>query len=314
MDTCNSTAWTGAQRFLLKTRAHVVLLQEHHLGPERLADASAWALRHGWHSLFLPAEPGSGTGWRAGVAILARPVAGLSVPRFGPAEVVPARVLAASIHPPGFRRCMIMSTYLEDGKGLSAVNLRHLEQIGSSVAAQGDNIPCIIGGDWQVPPAELATTGFATQAGMAIVASGHERGTYREVRRSTELDYFAVTNGLTLGLDNVHTVEGAAVRPLVPVRLEFKPRMASTRALHLRCPPPLPTSRLIGPLRQPPCWEQLGAKAKALAARAADPADACDGEFAAQFDQLYSEWADRAEVELVEATGAHFSTNPRSSA
>ncbi len=199
-----------------------------------------------------------------------------------------------------------MCTYLEDGKGLSAVNLRHLEAMGTCVAAQGEIVPCIAGGDWQISPSQIASTGFATQSGMTIVATGHPRGTYREVRKSSELDFFALTNDLALGVDHVHTVERAGVRPHVPVRLMFRPRMASTRALHLRRPPPLPTRRLIGPLRRPPDWGELTRRASDLATRAADASDGCGGDFAAKFAKIYSDWADLAELELVEATGAHF--------
>ncbi len=252
VDTCNATSWKGAKRFLRRTEADLVLLQEHHLPPERVAEASAWALRHKWHSLFLPAAEGTGGGWRGGVAILARPHAGLSVPSVGPTEIVPARVIAASVEPPGFRRCTVICAYLEDGGGVGAANLRHLGAIGRCAKAQGEHVPCIAGGDWQAAPATVAATGFATQAGMSLIATGHPRGTYRAARASTELDYFFLSNDLALALDSVGTVEGAGVRPHVPVRISFLPRVASTRALHVRCPPPLPTHRMTGPLRQPP--------------------------------------------------------------
>ncbi len=310
VDTCNATAWGGAKRFLRRTHADIVLLQEHHLPSSRVAEASAWALRRGWHSMFLPAAQGTGDGWRGGVAILARPHIGLSMPLVGPAEVVPARVIAASIEPPGFRRCTVVSAYLEDGGGMGTANLGHLQTIGRCVGMQGDHVPCIMGGDWQVAPEMMAATGFATQAGMTMVASGHARGTYRAARSSSELDYFLLTNDLALGMDSVQTVEGAGVRPHVPVRLTFRPRMASTRALHLRCPPPLPTSRMIGPLRQHPDWARARERAKALAKRAADPEDACGDDFAVEFARQYAEWADLAERELVEVTGAHVSANP----
>ncbi len=237
-DTCNSTAWSGARRFLRRTDAHLVLLQEHHLAPERVAEASAWALRNGWHSLFLPAEKGTGCGWRAGVAVFARPHVGLSVPLSGPTEVVPSRVLAASIEPPGFRRTAVLCAYLEDGKGVGHANLRHMEAIGACIGAQGEHVPCIVGGDWQAPPEATAATGFASQASLTLVASLDPRGTYRDVRKASELDYFFLSNDLAMGLDRVEVVEGAGVRPHVPVRLVFRPRLASTRALHVRCPPP----------------------------------------------------------------------------
>ncbi len=115
---------------------------------------------------------------------------GLSVPHTGPIEVVPSRIMAASIEPPGYRRCTLVCAY-----GVSATNLRHLAAIGSCVQAQGDNVPCIAGGDWQASPEMVATTGLASQVGMTIVATGHPRGTYRATRTASELDYSLVSNG-----------------------------------------------------------------------------------------------------------------------
>ncbi len=310
-DTCNATSWSGARRYLVRTSAELVLLQEHHLPPARLAEASAWALRHHWHSIFIPAAEGSGGGWRGGVAILARPHIGLSVPMVGPVEVVPARVMAASIEPPGFRQCTVVCAYLEDGQGMSAANLRHLGDIGRCIKAQGEHVPCIAGGDWQAAPAKVAATGFATQAGMTLVASAHPRGTYRAAKVATELDYFFLSNDLALGLDTVGTVEAAGVRPHVPARVTFLPKLTSTRALHVRCPPPLPVARIIGPLRQPPEWRDIAARARRLAARAADPEDACGDDFTCEYAAVYSDWADTAEHELIEATGAAFFGDPK---
>ncbi len=306
VETVNCTAWGSAMRRLRCTRAELVLLQEHHLPQSRIADASAWALRHGWHSLFSPAVEGTGGGWRGGVAVLARPHIGLGAPAAGPIEVVPARVLAASVEPPGFRRTTVLSVYLEDGKGTSAANLRHMQEIGRCVQSQGEHVPCLVGGDWQAAPESVAATGLATQAGMTIVATGHPRGTCRSTRAATELDYFLLTNDLVLGLDRIETVEGAGTRPHVPVRLTFRPRLTSIRALHVRAPPQLPTQRMIGPLRKPPDWSDLRARARALTVRAADVSDRCGSDFENDFAALFSSWADRAEEEIVEATGAAF--------
>ena len=61
------------------TTAHVVLNQEHHLREERVAEASQWALRRGWKSLWSAALPGaSATSSRGGVAIFVRSSLGLA--------------------------------------------------------------------------------------------------------------------------------------------------------------------------------------------------------------------------------------------
>ena len=69
--TCNCTAWSSAQDWLLVTSAHVVLLQEHHLvGDEKIAHAQRWLLRHGWKGLFVGAKATTEGGSFAGVAVL----------------------------------------------------------------------------------------------------------------------------------------------------------------------------------------------------------------------------------------------------
>jgi hypothetical protein len=74
IDSCNSTSWGGAMRYLASTTADVVLLQEHHLPPSKLAEASAWALRRGWHPVY-SRRGGEGSrveSWRRGPGQAAR--------------------------------------------------------------------------------------------------------------------------------------------------------------------------------------------------------------------------------------------------
>ncbi len=54
VDTVNSTSWGPLSRYLLTTGAHVLLCQEHHLGPHEVPAAAAFALRHGWQVVMLP--------------------------------------------------------------------------------------------------------------------------------------------------------------------------------------------------------------------------------------------------------------------
>ena len=59
------------------TEASVILLEEHHLAPERCREAKQWCQRKGWKSLLSPALPGvtAAAGRRV---ILARDSLGLS--------------------------------------------------------------------------------------------------------------------------------------------------------------------------------------------------------------------------------------------
>ncbi len=301
VDTCNGTTWPGIRRYLRRTRADLILAQEHHLPPGAVAGASQQAFRRGWQSLWLPAQPGNNGGWRAGVAIFARDPIRISYPRFGGCEVSPARVIAAQAEAPGYRPFTAYSGYLRDGEGLSQANLAILADVGAHVRLQGEHAPYLIGADFQMTPQLLTTSGFVEECDGRVVATGLRRGTCRSVKANAEIDYFVMGTGMSLGLASVATVEGAGTRPHVPVRATFHAQQVAMRAMVLRKPPRLPKERVLGPVPPPPDWTDLQARADALALRAkhGDRKQAAD-----DFACLYRDWADRAEGELVDITGA----------
>ncbi len=300
--TCNSTAWGPLRRFLRRTRADIVMAQEHHLAPSDVPAKSAWALRNKWHSVIAPAQPGEGSGWRAGVAIFARPNMGLCHPRAGSHIVVPHRAVAASVHPPGYRPITLVSVYLEDGKGVGSVNLAHLSEVGNFLNCQGDQVPFVVAGDFQSTPDEVAATGLAASVGGELVACGTPRGTCRTSRTASEIDFFIVSKMLAVGIREVATVENAGTRPHVPVELKFAPKLVTARALILRQPPQLATERVYGPLPPPPRWSDVAAYINDIVVMArADDFD-YDDDFKAHYEAAYEAWADLAEIELVAAT------------
>ncbi len=298
IETCNATAWGPLRRYLRRTSAHVVLAQEHHLGPSDIPAKTQWAIRAGWHCIFAPAQRGEGDGWRAGVAIFAKPHVGLSLPRVGSHIVVPHRAVAASIQPPGYRRMTIISMYLEDGKAMGPENLEHLRTVGNFIASQGDMVPFVAGGDMQVAPEVLAATEFASTVNGEVVASACPRGTCRTTRTATELDFFVVHKMLAVGIHEVRTIEDAGTRPHVPVHLSFIPRLTTARAMVVRMPPPITTERVFGPLPPPPSWEQAAAHIKDLVGRARGARFAVDDEFRDELELAYQAWADVAEIEI----------------
>ncbi len=68
IETANTTGWRSLQRRLKATNAHAVLSQETWLTQDAIPAASAWARRHGWHSIWSAATPGPNGGgiWRSG--------------------------------------------------------------------------------------------------------------------------------------------------------------------------------------------------------------------------------------------------------
>ncbi len=302
IETANATSWGSMKRYLRSTPAHLVLAQEHHLGPEAILAASAWALRRGWRSVFAPAVKGDGSGWKAGVAIFARDELGLSMPRVGSHVITPGRAVAALLEAPGYRPCTVVSIYLEDGAGLSAANLAHLEAVGNCIAAQGDDMPFVAGGDMQMDPSVLAAAGFATRTNSVMVASRDPRGTCRTSRTATELDYFFVHEDMAKGLKSVRAVnDNPITRPHVPVRITFHPRLVTARALTLRMPPRLPTERVVGPVPPPPDWSDVQQRTRQLLQKVRDTTFTADDDFRREYSQIYTEWADLAELEVVDA-------------
>ncbi len=300
--TCNSTSWGPLRRFLRRTRADIVMAQEHHLGPNDVPAKSAWALRNRWHSVFAPAQPGEGSGWRAGVAIFARPHVGLCHPRAGSHIVVPHRAVAACVQPPGYRLTTLVSLYLEDGKGVGGDNLAHLGEVGKFLNCQDDQVPFVLAGDFQCTPDEVAATGFAASVGGELVACGTPRGTCRTSRTASEIDFFLVSKMLAVGIKEVATVEDAGTRPHVPVVLSFAPKLVTARALILRLPPHLGTERVYGPLPPPPSWSDVAAYVNDLLGMTRTDDFVYDDNFRAHYEAAYEAWADLAEIELVAAT------------
>ncbi len=302
IETVNATAWGSMARYLQRTRAQLVLCQEHHLGPGATAAAAAFALRLGWQPMFLPAEPGEGEGWRAGVAIFARNCIGISPPMLGAAEVIPARALAVLVEAPGYRPFHAIAMYMEHGQGVGPKNLRHLEDVGAFLEMQPAHTPFVVGADFQCPPEELSRAGFASRVSASIVATGDPRGTCRSAVAISELDYFIIHHALTPGIADIRLVEGAGIAPHVPVQVSFRPRLASTRTLVLRHPPRLGTERVHGPVPHPPDWQQVASEAAALLNRVRDANFKMDEDFRGRYAALYVRWADMAEGELIGAT------------
>ncbi len=295
IDTINATAWGPLSRYMLVTKADLLLCQELHLGPSEVPAASAYALRSGWQPVILPAAPGVGGGWRGGVAIFARKILGIAPPRVGPYEVIPARAVAAIIEAPGYRPFTAIAAYLEHGKGLDDDNMAHLQEIGIFAEAQGDGVPFVVGADFQVDPSDMARMGFARKTNSSLVAARDPRGTCRSPVSVSEIDYFFVHNSMSAGISDVAVVEGAGTAPHTPVRVKFHPRMTTARALTLRRPPNLGVERIVGPLPSTSGWDEVTARSRALLERTRREDFVDDEAFRGAYADLFRDWADTAD-------------------
>ncbi len=258
--TINITAWNSCLDFIKTTEADVLLIQEHKLDKAQAEEATAWLRRRKWNSIIAPAELGPNGGMSAGVAILTRPHVGLGLPMVGTEELVPARMLAARLEAPGCRPFIAIAAYFHDGQGLAHCNMEMLRVAGVFLKAQGEEVPFVMGADFQMEPHEIAAAGFAQEVGATIVATGDASGTCRTGRTARELDYFYVSSGLTDGIESVGLIQHTGIRTHLPVELRFKPRLTSIRALVIRKPPPplgpRGSSALFGWLRPGTRWKR----------------------------------------------------------
>ncbi len=314
VDTANSTGWAPLQRYLLKTDAHVVLGQEHHLRGEGVAAASQWSRKRGWKSLWVEAEPGDGGGTRGGVAIFARDHLGLARPPWGDEQVIPGRAAAAVLEAPGHRPLLIFSVYLRDGEGMSAANRAIMAAVGTCVQRMGHGsedyesrasaMPFMIGADFNNTPEDVVATGFLEEVGAQIFAPPTRRGTCRTASSGRTIDFFVLDEGISRAVEQVTTVEDGTLATHVPVRLTFHQRVTCLKALGLRHPPALPTLRVHGPVLPPPCWRTVAG----LCADAVTTVRNSGSEARAQraIDEAYAAWAKTADRELQQITGKNF--------
>ena len=153
------------KRFLLRSQAHVICAQELQLRTGVCAEASQWAWRHEWKSLFSPSVCGDGGGSSAGVVIFVRKAFGLREPSCDDAkscEVVPSRITAGVVELPGCPKFMLASGYLQCGEGPSMKNLqwrvRHLVGLACLSSLVLTSICHLIGSNPLAGPADVRPT------------------------------------------------------------------------------------------------------------------------------------------------------------
>ncbi len=275
METVNATGWRPLAKHLRTTEAHIMFAQEHRLLADEVADASAWARRHGWRSVWTAAIHGPSGGASAGTAVFARDFCGLRHPDVGGAVIVEGRATSAVIEPPSCRPFMGIAAYYRDGEGLSKGNLELSARIGDHICAQGPTRPLFaIGADFNMEPEVLGRARLSERLDGRILAPTHGRRTCRTRTAAKVYDYFYMATPLAELISKVTTVEGTGIRTHVTVAAEFLPRPAALRALGIRQPPKLPTERLYGPLPGPsPRWAEARKAAEKVAARARDGCD-----------------------------------------
>ena len=296
--TANSTAWGPLQQFLLTCSDDVVMAQEHHLTQEQLAQATQWALRHGWQPTWGAATvcPETG-GTSGGVAVFVREGIGT---RHGHHVLEPtSRMCAAIVNVPGGSETLMVSTYLQCTVGLSDGNIDALHSIGVTLTTWSKSF--IVGGDFNMEPTALEASGITGRANATLVVPNAPRGTCTIAEQGSLIDYFLVDNQLVTGLADVRVNYMSGLAPHRPVSLGFHPRLASICAQYLQKPDPMDTQRQIGPLWQSPKWDLLLTLVRSVRDKAKSGANRESAR--RELATLLPRVADAVEDELVRASG-----------
>ena len=158
IDTCNPNCWdTGARQILQRTAADIVLMQETKAREDKCDQKRGHALKLGWRAALSPALTTAVHGASGGVAVCARRGLGMEphAPardgfqhRIGGAWV--GRVVRGGVH--------FVSVYPKDGDQLGETNLAVLTELAAVLGAIRG--PWIVGGDWNMAPELLRSSGW----------------------------------------------------------------------------------------------------------------------------------------------------------
>ena len=185
VETVNSFNWGPAKSWLSMTVASAVLLQEHHLPPDRCDEARVWSRKRGWKALFSPALQGDkddNRSWTAGVAIfvrdslgLARWTAGLQEPvaQFWDDGFVPGRLVAGIVTLLDGVAIAVASGYWFSSQGLKECNLRLFSVVCQFASAT--TLDVIVGGDFQVEPALAQNLECFAMSGLVLKAADRSK-------------------------------------------------------------------------------------------------------------------------------------------
>ena len=299
VDTYNTTSWAGLKAHLATTESLCVAAQETHVLAGRVPEASQWAKRHGWHSLWAPAIPGKAEPYSSGgVALFVRATLGLRSE--GKPDLVEGRLVRGLVEVPGYPVLAVYSGYFHTGLELQQPNLELLAEVGRDSESLG--CPFVLAADFNMEPEVLANAGFLEKSRAEMVFTNQAQGTCRGSSGGTRLiDFFVVDRDLSRAISRVSYDEESVLHPHRPVKLEFYPRVSRLKTLGFRLPDPLPLQEPFGPRPKPQDWTLVQASAR-VAVEAARRLPNRDARLA--LDNAYMAWARVAEQEIAHCTGA----------
>ena len=269
VETVNSSIWSPAKSWLSMTDASVVLLQEHHLPPDRCDEARVWCRKRGWKALFSPALQGDkddNRSWTAGVAILVRDSLGLArwtaglqepVTQFLDDGIVRGRLVAGIVTLIG--RCSGCGgqwvLVLEPGDSRNVISdwFSVVWQFASTTT-----LDVIVGGDFQVEPALAQNLECFAMSGLVLKAADRDKTTCTSKFGGRCIDCFLMSASMGAAVDQISVRKEAFTRPHSPVCVTFNPRLSLLKKLVMDAPQKLPFEPIVGPLKPLPGASRAG--------------------------------------------------------
>ncbi len=216
--------------------ADYLMLQEHTLRDEQRIIAEGWCRKQGLDAMLDQAyvkltKNGGGTGILANKGRGIRPTAPLPDELEGRLSVGIGQLDGEVV---------ICSWYGVSGASMAA-QMRYIILMSERLKALG--LPFVVGGDWQVTPAQLEATGITGVLNAAIVAP---KGA-TNLRSKRKIDFFLVSNSLLQGGHRIRRLYGTNLATHTPVELKLSSKRTERRSMRLGRPRLLPTTRPFGP-------------------------------------------------------------------
>ena len=226
IDSVNANVWSTLRAYVAISAADAFVAQEAKVtagDAVRSAEDSLATIR--WRASVQPCGFGPAGGPSAGTAVGVRQHIGLGLPSFGHAFNGSPRFQLRKMGAICKGGLHIGSAYLQDVVGpTDPANLAILDEIAGCLNVLRG--PWVIGGDFNMSPEELASTGFLTLVGGVIHAPEDSTCGVKS------FDFFIVSQCLSPAVYAVHAVSGAGFAPHVPVRLLLR---AAPRCMKVRC-------------------------------------------------------------------------------
>jgi len=302
MESSSATSWEQAKVVLEATESDVLFVQEHRLLADRIPEASQWAWKRGWRSLWAPALATDKDGASGGVAIFVRSWLNLAKPPQDaldraewPTVLATARIVAGCLTIPGGRSVVLYSVYMQTGIGWNLKN-KELMRI-SGKHAEGHKFETVMAGDWNMTPLQFRAGGCDRVGGFKVLAP--EAATCISSTSARTIDFFVVSESLASVEVDLKVREEATTRPHRPVTLEIHEDLSKATVRCFKEYQRLPIERPFGPGLEPLDWSGVREETSRVAEAAREGQT---GPAIKHLDTAFEAWLGHCELEVSRAT------------